>query len=640
MTMRVSTRPSNGELCKGYTDVVARHSLLNFALPNREHTGTKLCVVVASVDRKWLFKLAGPLAVSKAISLDVVDADLSRYFDMSWGREGLRGYSVMLSTSFAVQICKKTSQKSLKSLLTTIFMFFSIFAGSVAFADEVILRSENDAFVLDGTLLGFDGEFYRIDTKYGELTVDGSRVSCEGQACPSISEFVAEFALSGESEIGNKLMPGLVEGFAKSAGLHALRIDEDDTHFEYVLSTSAEGAPVGRFRFRASTTEEGFADLLANEADVAMATREVRPVELARTAEIGLGRLDEVYRSRVLALDALIVIVSPSNQRNTILMSDLTEILSGKITNWSLLDGPNAPIEIHMRDTLSGGAQAVEDWLVRAARSSLSERIVRHSSDRELIQAVEQDPFALGIVSYSAVRSEAHLGFIGPCGLSVTADRLTIKSEDYPLTAPLFLYIPARRLPKLARDFLKFTRTSEAQEIIERAGYVDQRPQAVGTAKRNAQIAVATEAALSTVNLMSMKQGFDRISLLARAINRLDASQRFSTSFRFKTGTSRLDAQSLSTVYQLSEAIRAGSFDGNELTFVGFTDGQGSLEANLRIAKQRALRVKQAVEALIGKEALSNIRLSVDAFGPALPMACDNSAWGRKANRRVEVWVQ
>jgi phosphate transport system substrate-binding protein len=32
--------------------------------------------------------------------------------------------------------------------------------------------------------------------------------------------------------------------------------------------------------------------------------------------------------------------------------------------------------------------------------------------------------------------------------------------------------------------------------------------------------------------------------------------------------------------------------------------------------------------------------MAVDAFGEAMPMACDDTAWGRQVNRRVEVWVR
>jgi phosphate transport system substrate-binding protein len=37
---------------------------------------------------------------------------------------------------------------------------------------------------------------------------------------------------------------------------------------------------------------------------------------------------------------------------------------------------------------------------------------------------------------------------------------------------------------------------------------------------------------------------------------------------------------------------------------------------------------------------LERMTLDLDAFGEAMPMACDDTAWGRQANRRVEVWVR
>ena len=34
------------------------------------------------------------------------------------------------------------------------------------------------------------------------------------------------------------------------------------------------------------------------------------------------------------------------------------------------------------------------------------------------------------------------------------------------------------------------------------------------------------------------------------------------------------------------------------------------------------------------------VTLAADAFGEALPIACDQSAIGRQLNRRVEVWLR
>jgi phosphate transport system substrate-binding protein len=73
---------------------------------------------------------------------------------------------------------------------------------------------------------------------------------------------------------------------------------------------------------------------------------------------------------------------------------------------------------------------------------------------------------------------------------------------------------------------------------------------------------------------------------------------------------------------------------------VGFSDGQGPAPKNKGIALQRAKAVKQALENAAETANFNRINIEVDAFGEALPMACDDSEWGRQANRRVEVWVR
>ncbi len=513
------------------------------------------------------------------------------------------------------------------ALWAALFLFVT---GVSAWADDVTLRSRDGAIELSGTLLGFDGEFYRVQTQYGELTVDGSGVLCEGPGCPSLTNYVAEVSISGSSTVGEVLMPALVEGFALQNGLKAERIKEDNTHFEYVLSETEGGSPVGRFHFRVSSTDEGFADLLADEADLVMALREIRPGELALAAEVGLGRLDDVNRSRVLALDAMTVIVSPMNPVSALSVSDLARILSGEIDNWRTLGGEDAPISIHMRDAQSGIAQAVEDRVLRQARMSLADGVHRHPTNTALARAVAEDQLAIGVASYSEIGNSKVLALSGPCGFQLRANRLTIKTEDYPLTAPMFLYIPARRLPKLVREFLAYTRTGPAQIITRRAGFVDQAPEEISLNAQGDRFA----------NAIRVAEGEDGLGSLKRMVDTLAPLRRLSTSFRFEARAARLDAQSRSNVQQLAHAIEAGVYDGRQLVFVGFSDGAGPADGNLRIAQQRAQVVKQAIETTVEASSLSQLVLATDAFGEAMPMACDDTRWGRQVNRRVEIWVR
>ena len=504
------------------------------------------------------------------------------------------------------------------------------FWGFALCAQDVSLTSPDGQLGLNGTLLGFDGEFYRVETIYGELTVDGSGVLCEGTACPNLSDFVAEVTISGSSTMGAVLMPALIEGFALRNDYSVSRTPIEPMGFVYVLTNELTQKPVARFYVQASTTDEGFADLLANDADIVMALREIRPDERQRAREVGMGDLTNANRSRVLALDALVPIVSPSNPVDQISPKALVSVFSGNIINWQELGGTDAPISLHLPGVRTGLGQAIEDEVMGPAGSAFAVGIARHDHIGEVVDAVLADPFAIGIASFTETGNARGLTLTGECGFSLSARRGTIKTEDYPLTAPMFLYVPARRLPKVAREFLAFMRGPSAQIVIRRAGFVDQAPEEVSINDQGYRFANAVTSAGPEVSLEELQ----------RMTRTLYGMTRLTTSFRFEAGSARLDAQSRSNVQQLARALEQGRYDARQLLLVGFSDGDGPATANRDIALRRAETVKRAVETAAESANFDRIGLEVDAFGEALPMACDDSTWGRQVNRRVEVWVR
>ncbi|NVK59443.1 MAG: substrate-binding domain-containing protein [Rhodobacteraceae bacterium] len=509
-------------------------------------------------------------------------------------------------------------------------VFAALFiTGTPLLAQDITLRSRDGGIELNGTLLGFDGEFYRVETRYGELTVDSSGVLCDGVGCPSLTDFVAEMRVSGSATIGDVLMPALIEGFALRNGLEAERLQLGDTSFRYELTDPAEDRVVGRFDFRISSTDAGFADLLADEADIVMALREIRDNEEALASEAGLGDLSHPNRSRVLALDAMIPVVAANNPVNALSLSDLARILSGRLSNWRELGGPDAPVVLHLRNAESGLSQGIEDRLLRPSGLELDGEIIRHAGNAALAEAVAGDPFGIGLASYSEIGNTKPLYITGSCGFQLRGRRAEIKTEDYPLTAPMFLYLPARRLPALARDFLAFTRSAPAQIVIRRAGFVDQAPEELALNLQGDRLA----------NAIAVAEGEGGLALLQHMVTALAPMRRLTTSFRFEPGSVRLDAQSRSNVQQLARSLEAGEYDGRELVFVGFSDGQGDADANLEIARKRADAVRTAVEQAAEAADLDRIGMATEAFGEAMPMACDDTVWGRQVNRRVEVWV-
>ncbi|MFV2001586.1 MAG: phosphate ABC transporter substrate-binding/OmpA family protein [Paracoccaceae bacterium] len=514
---------------------------------------------------------------------------------------------------------------------TAIFaVLFQLSLAAIAVAQDVTLTSRDGSVKISGSLLGYDGDFYRIDSEFGILTVDGSGVLCSGPGCPDLVAFVANISMSGAPVIARDLMPGLIEAFALAQNYVVERSAPGTGEISYVLTEADSGRAAVRFVISSSSSDEGFADLLAEETDMALSLRAVSSDEIARGLDAGLGRFSSPGQNRVIALDALIPVVSPRNPVRSISPEQLAQVFAGQIDNWQQLGGLDAPISLHLRQRGAGILQVFSDRIMSAAALEPVARVVRHDSNPALVDAVSKDPFAIGISTLSEPGNTRTLFLAGGCGFRSAAAPDALKSDDYPLTAPMYLYLKGRRLPAVGREFLRFVRSPEAQVAILRAGFVDQAISRTPLNRQGDRLANAIRAAGDEVPLTEIQ----------RMVAVMDGARRLSVTFRFDGGSSALDAQSRSNILLLARALETGTIGAHELIFVGFSDGQGAAEANRRLSETRAASVRAAVRREAATADPGRVKLSVDGFGEAMPLACDDTQWGRQTNRRVEVWAR
>lgn len=505
-----------------------------------------------------------------------------------------------------------------------------VFAGAAATAQDVTLMSRDGSVAISGTLLSYDGEYYRVDSDFGVLTLDGSGVICDGPGCPDLTAFVADVTFSGAQSMGTVLMPALVEAFAIRNGFALERVEDGAGRFTYVFTDRSTGARAARFHFRLSDPDEGFADLLAEDADVVLSTREVTTQEISLVSDAGMGDLSTARHARIVGVDALVPLVPVSNRISGIAMADLGRVFAGEITSWAAFGGPDEPITLHLPDTAQGADGRLAAVALEPQGLALAEGIVRHDSASELAEAVAADPFAIGLGLFSERGNAETLPLTGPCGARSVASPRSLKTEDYPLTAPLFIYTPARRLPRIGREFLAYLTSPAAQPVVRRAGFIDQFPESVPIEVQGLRLATAITSAGEETSLADLQ----------RMVDRLAGLDRLTVTFRFENGSSEMDAQSRSNVELLAEALERGVFDDRRLLFAGFSDGQGPAGTNRDLALERAQAVRSAVAAAARTLDTVRVQMDAEAFGEAMPMACDDTAWGRRINRRVEVWVE
>lgn len=472
-------------------------------------------------------------------------------------------------------------------------------------AGPVVLETHDGTITLEGELVSFNGELFRVETAYGTLTMDGGNVTCRGSGCPDPDDLVAKARIAGPADIVHRLITPLLQAFAEQEGYEFRRVfrSDTDTSWELLLASGQLAAVIdGQV-----TTDQEALDLLANgDVDIAVGRTESRI---------------EAIKEDVFALDALVPVVAPDNPRAMVTVDQLQGLLGDGITNWSRLAGPDLPVALHLPEGKS-------DLLRRLHPSRRFASAERHIDPDILSDAVSDDPAALGVVAFSSIGNTVPLVVSGACGLAIPATPDTIRSEDYPLTEPLFMHRIGVRQAKLIRNFIAYARSFEAQPVIRATGYVDQAIGRVGFERQGDRLANAVLGAGDVPSAMKAVQ--EMIGTLMRG-------ERLTLTFRFRDGSSELDPQSRSNLRRLSEAVNRGDFDGSELIFVGFSDGVGPAGGNLRLSRERARSVRSAVAAMLDG---APVTLSSDGFGEALPMACDDTTWGKAVNRRVEVWVR
>lgn len=99
----------------------------------------------------------------------------------------------------------------------------------------------------------------------------------------------------------------------------------------------------------------------------------------------------------------------------------------------------------------------------------------------------------------------------------------------------------------------------------------------------------------------------------------------------FDSGSANIKPHSMGIILQISQVLQQD--ENIKLTIVGHTDADGNSDANLKLSKDRAAAVKNA---LVNHYNISESRLETDGKGASDPVADNSTTDGKGQNRRVE----
>jgi phosphate transport system substrate-binding protein len=221
--------------------------------------------------------------------------------------------------------------------------------------------------------------------------------------------------------------------------------------------------------YQVSGTHQAYLNLIDGGVDLILAAREPSDDEILHAAKAGV-----LLETKPVGLDAFVFIVNDDNPVNELTTSQIQEIYTGKLTNWSEVGGNNAQIQPYQRNETSG-SQVLMRKLV------MGELLMIDAPDMTLptmmapFNAVSTDPNGIGYSVYyyeeNMAPQQERIKLVAVDG--ARPDEESIHSRKYPYTTEVYVVI-RKDLPQdsVAFQLRNWLLSSSGQELIKESGYV------------------------------------------------------------------------------------------------------------------------------------------------------------------------
>ncbi|OFW55507.1 MAG: hypothetical protein A2V52_01815 [Actinobacteria bacterium RBG_19FT_COMBO_54_7] len=198
----------------------------------------------------------------------------------------------------------------------------------------------------------------------------------------------------------------------------------------------------------------GISQLSAGIIDIANSSRELKPEE-------DNGRIVD---NRI-ALDVIVLVVNRGVQVANLSSQQVKDIFTGAVTNWSQVEGQDAPVIAVVRDQASGTREMFDEIALDKEESASS--AIECNSNGIVRETVGNTPNAIGYVSLGYVN--ATIKAIDYDG--VAPEEQNAKDNTYPLSRYLHMFTSDTPRP-VTREFIEFVLSPDFQNEVVTQEYI------------------------------------------------------------------------------------------------------------------------------------------------------------------------
>jgi phosphate transport system substrate-binding protein len=216
----------------------------------------------------------------------------------------------------------------------------------------------------------------------------------------------------------------------------------------------------------------GIASLINGTTDIANASRKMKQEEYDQAASNGIEPIEFVV-----AGDAIAVIINPENPIDQLSLQQISDIFSGKYSNWSELGGEDRPIVRVSRETNSGTHVYFLEEVLRLGekdnKTLFAQDTLLLPSSQGITSEVRDNPNAIGYDGLGYVTPEVKVVAVSKAegGPFILPSVETVNQGTYPIARELYIY-SAGEPNDATRAYLDWIMSSGGQEIVKENGFV------------------------------------------------------------------------------------------------------------------------------------------------------------------------
>lgn len=219
----------------------------------------------------------------------------------------------------------------------------------------------------------------------------------------------------------------------------------------------------------------GIAALIDGNTDVCQSSRLIKAAEIEQAEANGVNPYEIVV-----AMDGLAVVVNPANPISELTIAQLSDIYSGKVTNWKDLGGNDAEIVALARDTSSGTHVFFKEFMVQMRGLPSEDTSLEYGSRVQLLPSTSagvtetvQNANAIFYPGLGYVTEEVKVLGIkrSTSDAAVKPSAEAVSDGSYPVARPL-LYYTNGEPTGLIKSYIDYCLSAEGQALVPDSGYV------------------------------------------------------------------------------------------------------------------------------------------------------------------------